>query len=1050
MSRPKLSSPDQSLPVRWALRLYEFAASLGLAVTLIFGLAFALGLATFVEAAHGTPVVQFYIYQTWWFEALLILLGVNIFCAAAIRYPWKRHQTGFVITHIGLLTLLLGAFMSRANGIDAQVSVFEGEMDRWATENAVNLELTVRRPGQAPGKADRIDVDFQPGLFNWEDWGEVFAFNKPEDDNIEGAGRLAWQTFRAGSGALFTLARQNRPGDVLYDKDGVKLEVLDFYSDARVVQAPHLKFEISMPTATRTDTDGTQKAKQTQWMPAELSVIQRASLPQYPFGWSQRRRAGGGYFTLQLAGSKAQTEAFLRALPEGDLGKHGQAVIYAGGEVTRIDVADKLGKERFPLAGKGGFEAQVTEYWPAAALAQNGESFEWQQDKEQTKPLNPAVKVAIFKDGKKQSDLLLMALESHSNIVDYKDDVFGAYWFNHGDSGELTKEERSAAQISARIDFLQGTDQKLYYRYWNREKVVFAREIPTDGSPEEAVDAFTMPIGTLKMYVKQFIPSDKPSTVALKHEFIKDRLIGSPMQGGRQPAAKFALTLDGEREEFWLFPHLATPDIPPTNRPDDGQRIHFATGKDDRMATLTMPIQAFDVGFRVRLNKFERKLDPGTEQASHYASWVDFVDHDADRAFATLPKPGGPSELIVSSLLVRPTVFGLTTGDNEEMVVVDERAGVIGQVMRKQLTDPKATLDTLLGKGLRKPSALVVAPNGTVYFADRVPAGRREIGVIRSLTASGQTETLAQVKSAPEALALDAEAGFLYFANRSNDGIGRISLDGQDVDESWYPGAKQPIALALDSDNKQLLWAEIGGNAIRHVKLDGSRDGLFLARRDTEQPLSLAIDRQNKRLYFMESFENTIEDAAGRPTSKPLRWRLMSMNLSMDGDGDDVRVECDQGIDEPQGLALDHANRPIWTQTAATRDDIWITMNAPIDCFDPQTGRSYRLFQERFSGPFKPGEQISFTQKFEDLVSADSLLKNELYESILTVNYDPGRGVRNVGCLLVCLGIAVMFYMRAYFFKKPKPADSKKSTARPTTSDEPARPEKSRAYAGRR
>ena len=30
--------------------------------------------------------------------------------------------------------------------------------------------------------------------------------------------------------------------------------------------------------------------------------------------------------------------------------------------------------------------------------------------------------------------------------------------------------------------------------------------------------------------------------------------------------------------------------------------------------------------------KFERKLDPGTEQASHYASWVDFVDHDSDRA----------------------------------------------------------------------------------------------------------------------------------------------------------------------------------------------------------------------------------------------------------------------------------------------------------------------------------------------------------------------------------------------------------------------------------
>ena len=51
MSRPKLSSPDQPLLVRWLLRLYEFAASLGLAVVLIFSSALALGLATFVEAA---------------------------------------------------------------------------------------------------------------------------------------------------------------------------------------------------------------------------------------------------------------------------------------------------------------------------------------------------------------------------------------------------------------------------------------------------------------------------------------------------------------------------------------------------------------------------------------------------------------------------------------------------------------------------------------------------------------------------------------------------------------------------------------------------------------------------------------------------------------------------------------------------------------------------------------------------------------------------------------------------------------------------------------
>src|SRR5688572_24965468 len=98
MARPKLVSPDQPLPLRILLRLVGFAASIQPGVVLILTMAFILALGTIVEAAWGTPAAQFGVYQTWWFNLCLLLLGVNIFSAAAIRYPWKRHQTGFVIT----------------------------------------------------------------------------------------------------------------------------------------------------------------------------------------------------------------------------------------------------------------------------------------------------------------------------------------------------------------------------------------------------------------------------------------------------------------------------------------------------------------------------------------------------------------------------------------------------------------------------------------------------------------------------------------------------------------------------------------------------------------------------------------------------------------------------------------------------------------------------------------------------------------------------------------------------------------------------------------
>ena len=75
MARPKLIHPGQPLVVRAILGLYEFFASLKLAVVLILLLAIVLGMATFVEANFGTAAVGFLIYHTWFFAALSLVAG---------------------------------------------------------------------------------------------------------------------------------------------------------------------------------------------------------------------------------------------------------------------------------------------------------------------------------------------------------------------------------------------------------------------------------------------------------------------------------------------------------------------------------------------------------------------------------------------------------------------------------------------------------------------------------------------------------------------------------------------------------------------------------------------------------------------------------------------------------------------------------------------------------------------------------------------------------------------------------------------------------------
>src|SRR3954462_4015762 len=85
--------------------LFKFFSSLKLAVFSLLSLSAVLGTATVLESNYGTRAVYLMVYGTWWFYGLLGLLATNVLCAALSRYPWKRRQTGFVVTHLGILTI---------------------------------------------------------------------------------------------------------------------------------------------------------------------------------------------------------------------------------------------------------------------------------------------------------------------------------------------------------------------------------------------------------------------------------------------------------------------------------------------------------------------------------------------------------------------------------------------------------------------------------------------------------------------------------------------------------------------------------------------------------------------------------------------------------------------------------------------------------------------------------------------------------------------------------------------------------------------------------
>ena len=108
-------------------RIVSVFASLRLAVVVMLTLGSISAFATFYEMHHGTPAAQRDIYMTPWFAALLALLGVNVFSVMVSRWPWTRHQAGFLIAHVGILSILAGSVVSLYRGLDSNMALAEGE-----------------------------------------------------------------------------------------------------------------------------------------------------------------------------------------------------------------------------------------------------------------------------------------------------------------------------------------------------------------------------------------------------------------------------------------------------------------------------------------------------------------------------------------------------------------------------------------------------------------------------------------------------------------------------------------------------------------------------------------------------------------------------------------------------------------------------------------------------------------------------------------------------------------------------------------------------------
>ena len=97
--------------------------SLNFALVLLATIAIACAVATFTESSFSTKVARAVIYRNPLFMVWLAALCLNLFAVTLTRWPWQKKHTGFIVTHYGIITLLIGAMIGMQTGFEGNVTL---------------------------------------------------------------------------------------------------------------------------------------------------------------------------------------------------------------------------------------------------------------------------------------------------------------------------------------------------------------------------------------------------------------------------------------------------------------------------------------------------------------------------------------------------------------------------------------------------------------------------------------------------------------------------------------------------------------------------------------------------------------------------------------------------------------------------------------------------------------------------------------------------------------------------------------------------------------
>jgi hypothetical protein len=316
---------------------------------------------TIYESSFDAKIARAYVYGAPWFNVWLLLLGANLAVSALSRWPWKKHHVAFLVTHLGIITLLIGSLIGRIWGIEGTITLFKGD----PPSNRLLVDQRQLRVHDIDGIVKGFPAEF--------------LHHPPTPDRPRDLGVLASSArlsiidyAPALEGKLNPRPLQDGGAPALHFTINTAMmgQHLESWLLADDPQNGNFAMGLADIELKRgAASSSTSTSKKGEDVDLEESIFAFSKAPEEQIG---RVLQGGG------VGAKVRLE---------QNGNKGRVVVSLGGKESALDVAENLGKEA--KIDNSPFTLKIDNYWPDFRI-QDGKP-----DSLSDQPNNPAVLVTI-------------------------------------------------------------------------------------------------------------------------------------------------------------------------------------------------------------------------------------------------------------------------------------------------------------------------------------------------------------------------------------------------------------------------------------------------------------------------------------------------------------------------------------------------------------------------------------------------------------------------------------------------------------------------------